>query len=262
MSNSNELNLNNKSLHLEYYDCKLNDMFSFLIEDINADKVNEFINIIKPLMDAENLYKHYKGGVVDGKRGNERYIVLVSFKNSYVNKSLVKGYEDKFENDKYQEFPVWASIDKKMGDNINLYFCLHYEKCSPNWNDESEVIKVIPLTEISMPIINDLQGIKKIEEHIKYCIEYVSSKKSNELPDYGNKPNKEQLAELINKGMKCVYRKGLAYRDAKEIKITKDKALELLPQYSYGKGFYTLSYYVSDNVPTLVFNELSVFDLE
>lgn len=38
--------------------------------------------------------------------------------------------------------------------------------------------------------------------------------------------------------------------------ISKERALRLLPDYSYGMGFYILNYSIKDGIPELEFNEL------
>lgn len=61
--------------------------------------------------------------------------------------------------------------------------------------------------------------------------------------------------------MPCYFRYGYAYRGAGESEITKEKALELLPKFSFGMGFYTLNMYKKFGVPVLEFNELGENDL-
>ena len=73
--------------------------------------------------------------------------------------------------------------------------------------------------------------------------------------------NKEDiLREWIEKDKPCAYRCGFAYRGATARRITKDKAKELLPGYSFGMGFYELCFELLGE-PTLVFNEYSANDL-
>lgn len=72
---------------------------------------------------------------------------------------------------------------------------------------------------------------------------------------------KESAREWIEAGKPCVYRYGLGWKGASARPITKEKALELLPKYSFGKGFYELSFIKVDSVDTLEFNELSENDM-
>ena len=75
------------------------------------------------------------------------------------------------------------------------------------------------------------------------------------------KETKEFAKQWIEEGKPCVYRFGWGWKGAGARKITKEKALELLPQYSFGKGFYELSFIKIDGVDTLEFNELSENDM-
>lgn len=75
------------------------------------------------------------------------------------------------------------------------------------------------------------------------------------------KETKEFAQQWIEEGKPCVYRSGWGWKGASARKITKEKALELLPQYSFGKGFYELSFIKIDGQTTLEFNELSENDM-
>ena len=75
------------------------------------------------------------------------------------------------------------------------------------------------------------------------------------------KETKEFAQQWIEEGKPCVYRYGWGWKGAGARKITKEKALELLPQYSFGKGFYELSFIKLDGQTTLEFNELSENDM-
>jgi hypothetical protein len=75
------------------------------------------------------------------------------------------------------------------------------------------------------------------------------------------KETKEFAQQWIEEGKPCVYRSGWGWKGAGARKITKEKALELLPQYSFGKGFYELSFIKIDGQTTLEFNELSENDM-
>ena len=93
-----------------------------------------------------------------------------------------------------------------------------------------------------------------------------------------NKKTKEFAKQWIEEGKPCMYRYGFGYRGAAGKTISKEKALELLPKYSFGMGFYELSfernrvvddkqsgpnctvtYCVGDTV--LMFNEYSANDM-
>lgn len=75
------------------------------------------------------------------------------------------------------------------------------------------------------------------------------------------KETKEFAQQWIEEGKPCVYRSGWGWKGAGARKITKEKALELLPQYSFGKGFYELGFIKIDGQTTLEFNELSENDM-
>ena len=87
---------------------------------------------------------------------------------------------------------------------------------------------------------------------------------------------KEFAREWIESGKPCRYRYGFGYRGTSSKPITKEKALELLPQYSFGMGFYNLSFQRDTRVTgggsnwvstepygeqVLMFNELSENDM-
>lgn len=56
------------------------------------------------------------------------------------------------------------------------------------------------------------------------------------------KETKEFAREWIESGRPCRYRYGFGFRGASSKPITKERALELLPKYSFGMGFYNLSF--------------------
>lgn len=56
------------------------------------------------------------------------------------------------------------------------------------------------------------------------------------------KETKEFAREWIESGRPCRYRYGFGFRGAASKPITKERALELLPKYSFGMGFYSLSF--------------------
>lgn len=71
----------------------------------------------------------------------------------------------------------------------------------------------------------------------------------------------KEANEWVENGKPCVYRYGWAYRGAGARRISPDKAKELLPKYSFGKGFYELSWLTIDGEKVLEFNELSENDM-
>ena len=72
----------------------------------------------------------------------------------------------------------------------------------------------------------------------------------------------KEAVDWINADKPCVYRHGWAYRGAGARRITKEKALELYPKYSFDIGFYQLGWTTVDGVRALEFNEFSVLDME
>lgn len=72
---------------------------------------------------------------------------------------------------------------------------------------------------------------------------------------------KRQAEEWVNNGKPCIYRYGYAWKGKKAQPITQEKALELLPKYSFGKGFYELSFTIDNGIDVLEFNELSANDM-
>ena len=53
---------------------------------------------------------------------------------------------------------------------------------------------------------------------------------------------KEFAKQWITDGKPCRYRYGFGFRGAASRPLIKEKALEMLPKYSFGMGFYELSY--------------------
>ena len=72
---------------------------------------------------------------------------------------------------------------------------------------------------------------------------------------------KEFAKQWIEEDKPCVYRHGWGYRGAGARPISKEKALSLLPKYSFDMGFYELDFIKIDGVDTLEFNELSENDV-
>ena len=200
----------------------------------------------------------------DNLCGFEGYKILIHLREAKVNMELVKSLcgeraVRELAKDGRGEYPYHASICCRCNDK-QLYFCISYEPYRPNWNKEQRLIKVVPLSEIDMSIIEDVSGIKYIDKTVLEYIQFNNRPKVS-FPDYGRQPTTEQLAELINLGMPCYYRHGWAYRGAKEHEITKEEALEMLPHYSYGMSFYMLKFKKKFGTPVLEFNELGENDL-
>ena len=76
-----------------------------------------------------------------------------------------------------------------------------------------------------------------------------------------NSELKKQAEEWVKSGKPCIYRYGWAYKGAGAREITTEKAQVLLPQYSFGMGFYELSFTKHNGQEVLQFNELSENDL-
>ena len=75
------------------------------------------------------------------------------------------------------------------------------------------------------------------------------------------KETKEFVQQWIEAGNPCVYRYGWGWKGAGAKTLTNERALELLPNYSFGKGFYELSFIKEDGKDVLEFNELSENDM-
>ena len=71
----------------------------------------------------------------------------------------------------------------------------------------------------------------------------------------------ENAKAWIEAGKPCVYRYGWGWKGAGARHLTKERALELLPKYSFGKGFYELSFININGEEVLEFNELSENDM-
>lgn len=195
--------------------------------------------------------------------GFEDYKVIVYLKENKVNRIFIENNFGKyvaFELSKKSQFPYHVSVCIK-GTDKTLYLCVSQEPYNPNWNHEQRIIgKAIPLTTIIPSLITSGADIKIMDKNIYEFLKRQSIIKV-EFPDYGKQPTKAQLTELINMGMPCQYRHGFAYRGAIAGYITKEEALRLLPDFTYGMGFYELNYSVKDGIPELEFNELGENDL-
>lgn len=75
------------------------------------------------------------------------------------------------------------------------------------------------------------------------------------------KETKEFAKKWIEEGKPCVYRYGWGYRGAGARELSKEEALKKLPSFSFGKGFYELSFIKIDGETVLEFNELSENDM-
>ena len=72
---------------------------------------------------------------------------------------------------------------------------------------------------------------------------------------------KQAAIEFIEKGGKCIYRYGWAYRGAGSRTISKETALEKIKHYSFGMGFHELNWLNINGEVVLEFNELSENDM-
>ena len=75
-------------------------------------------------------------------------------------------------------------------------------------------------------------------------------------------PSKTDAERWVIEGRPCIYRYGWAYRGASARPISREKAMELLPKYSFGMGFYELKFTETKDGTVLEFNELSALDME
>lgn len=73
--------------------------------------------------------------------------------------------------------------------------------------------------------------------------------------------NKTEVKTNIEAGIPCYRQFGFSWKGAIPHKISKETALELLPKYSPGMGFWELSERVIDGYPSLVFTEYSASDM-
>lgn len=76
-----------------------------------------------------------------------------------------------------------------------------------------------------------------------------------------NLNNKKGLEILIKQGVPCFQRFGFSWKGASTKPITKEKALQLLPNYSPGMGFYELREEEVNGEPCLTFVEYSESDM-
>lgn len=230
-------------------------LFEALVDPIHhAERLQD---MLAPLT-SEGFCKNW-----DDLCGFNGYTVLVYLKEPKVNRKFIVDNFGTYFADRLAEggqFPYHASICTK-GKDKTLYFCVSWESCSPNWNNEQRMIDdAIPLADISVPLITSTKDIKKMDMNVHEFLKRQAMPKVD-FPDYGEHPTKVQLAELIEMGMPCKYRHGWAYRGAMARDIAKEEALKMLPNYSYGIGFYELNYSVNDGIPELEFNELGENDL-
>jgi len=77
----------------------------------------------------------------------------------------------------------------------------------------------------------------------------------------GMENTKEFAKQWIEEGKPCIYRYGWRWKGAKSNYLSKKEALNILPKYDFGKGFYELSFIKKDGEDVLEFNELSENDM-
>lgn len=76
-----------------------------------------------------------------------------------------------------------------------------------------------------------------------------------------NLNDKEELKGFIENGIPCYQQFGFSWKGATPRLISKEKALELLPKYSPGMGFWELSERTINGQLSLVFTEYSESDM-
>ena len=77
-----------------------------------------------------------------------------------------------------------------------------------------------------------------------------------------SRKEQKEFAELwVVMGLPCIFRYGLAWKGASAKVITREKAMSLLPKYSFGMGFYELSFVRYNGEDALEFNELGENDM-
>lgn len=140
-------------------------VLDFLVH-LNANSIEDVVTALQPMLtsrlDRSINYRDVSGARYMG----EKYRVLIRLANSFVNKELLPaGCLDNFKDDRYQEFPQWAAVCVKEGDATDLHFCIFYERFSPNWNHEADIIKAVPLKTVIEygSVITSLNGIKQID---------------------------------------------------------------------------------------------------
>jgi hypothetical protein len=164
------------------------------------------------------------------------------------------------------------------------------------WNSNKPAIvrngkKYALLSTRKGPIYKDSEKMKIISEWFEssnpkwiynssvqgYCVNCIVNRKNSIITENGNliheNPSEilesvkdyskeEIISKWINKGKPCAYQYGYSYKGSIPCTINKEKAIELLPKYNFGMGFYELSWRIVDGVAALVFNEYSVYDME
>lgn len=76
-----------------------------------------------------------------------------------------------------------------------------------------------------------------------------------------NTKEKEEAKTFIENGGKCQFRFGYAWKGAGARPLTKEQALEKLPKFNFGMGFYELDWMEVNGERVLEFNELGENDL-
>ena len=64
------------------------------------------------------------------------------------------------------------------------------------------------------------------------------------------------------KGRPCYHISGFGFRGAKPVRISTEKALEMINVHSFGMGFSSMSWAVEDGSVALVFESYSELDME
>ena len=122
------------------------------------------------------------------------------------------------------------------------------------WLDKSE--KQYKLCSNLVPNKYDNAYIADLKnpEHIKGIIESFKPVVKSFL-------NKKEAQSWIENGGDCIYRYGWEWKGAGAKYLTKEDALKMFPTYSFGKGFYELSWTTMDGKKVLEFNKLSENDM-
>ena len=139
------------------------------------------------------------------------------------------------------------------------------------WKDEKKMEIISDWFDCSCPkwyYNNDLQSycLNGMFKGKKVLItangNFVSENPMEILEKVKNYSKEQIISEWINKGKPCFYQYGFSYKGATPSSIEKQRAIELLPKYEFGMGFYELSWKIVNGIAALVFNEYSVFDME
>jgi len=88
------------------------------------------------------------------------------------------------------------------------------------------------------------------------------AKKGVNRPPLPEENTKERARLWVACGGRVSKRYGWGWKGAEQQPISEYEAMELLPKYDFGKGFYMLTWTYYEDMPCLCFNELSENDME